>query len=368
MAKKFALGRGLGSLISAGAPATDSSSKKNPPKTKKKKKHVEEPKLVEVSKPAVSKPVKKAIVTKTGLIPVPSKGRAIEIDAPGLREKPKAAAPKPDPVAPEPAPAPKLTEEVPLTAVVPNPHQPRKSFDETALKELADSIRSEGLLQPIVVRKVGDKFELIAGERRWRACQLLKLRTIPVRVVQASETSSAVLSLIENLQREDLNPIEESMGYAALIKDFGLTQEQVAERVGRNRASVANMLRLLQLPSEIRGFLAKGHISTGHAKVLLGLDSQETQIILARQVIEQGWSVRETERQIERAKQSRDTTPGTRPPVSAAEQTAISDLQNRLASSLGTPVSLKHAPRRGKIIIEYFGNDDLQRIIDRMGL
>jgi ParB family chromosome partitioning protein len=258
--------------------------------------------------------------------------------------------------------------EIPIQRIKPNPHQPRRNFDETALRELAESIRSEGLLQPIVVRPSGNDYELIAGERRWRACQSLKLKQIPARIVEASETSSAVLSLIENLQREDLNPVEEALGYASLIREFGMTQEVVAERLGRARASIANSLRLLQLEKEIQGHLSRGLLSTGHAKVLLGVESSETRLFLARQILELGWSVRETERQVERTRAADRKPAAAGRGTPASELTAIRDLERQISSALSTPVALKHAPKKGKLIIEYHGNDDLQRLLGLMGI
>src|SRR3954467_9547578 len=162
--------------------------------------------------------------------------------------------------------------EVGVHLVQPSPYQARREIPPEQLTELAESIRSEGLLQPIVVRKTGEKFQLIAGERRWRAFLLLKIKAIPARIVEASNASSAALGLIENLQREGLNPIEEAHGYASLIRDFDLTQENAAERVGKGRATVANALRLLSLDSEQQGFVSKGLLSVGHAKVLLGIE------------------------------------------------------------------------------------------------
>src|ERR1700712_5734701 len=181
--------------------------------------------------------------------------------------------------------------EIATHLIEPNPYQPRKEFAADALTDLVESIRAEGLLQPIVVRKVGDKFQLIAGERRWRAYQQLKIKTIPARVVEASNASSAALGLIENLQREGLNPIEEAHGYASLIRDFDLTQETAAERVGKGRATVANALRLLSLDVEMQGFVAKNLLSVGHAKVLLGVDDGAQRSLLARRIIEEGLSV-----------------------------------------------------------------------------
>lgn len=259
--------------------------------------------------------------------------------------------------------------ELPIAAIEPSPYQPRRDFAGPHLNELAESIRSEGLLQPIVVRKAGKNYQLIAGERRWRACQQLKLKTIPVRIVEASDASSATLSLIENLQREGLNPIEEAYGYASLLRDFDLTQEQVGERVGKGRATVANALRLLQLESEIQGFLRKGHLSTGHAKVLLGVEEQAQRTMLARRIVEEGSSVRETERLARLVKESggqaASKAGSSRPPKELA---ALKELEDKISKRFKTRVSLKHAPKKGRIVIEYFGNDDLSRILEEMGV
>lgn len=339
MSKKTGLGRGLGSLISGGVgeTAAKKAAAKKPTATKVAKK---------AAKKAVKRPAKKAVrkkpVTKA-VKPAPQKQEETRETAVGLFE-------------------------IPVSRIIPNPHQPRRDFKEESLNELAESIRSEGLLQPVVVRRQDKMFELIAGERRWRACQQLKLKVIPARIVEATETSSAVLSLIENLQREDLNPIEEAMGYASLMRDFDLTQEQVAERVGKSRAAVANSLRLLQLQREVQAYLIKGLISVGHAKVLLGVESAENRLLLARQSIERGWSVREIERQVEQFKNRSDRPSKTRASVPAEEERAIQDLQKQLSTSFSTRVQLKHTPKKGKIIIEYHGNDDLQRIIEQMGL
>jgi ParB family chromosome partitioning protein len=259
-------------------------------------------------------------------------------------------------------------EEIPVAGVDPNPFQPRREFSPEQLTELAESIRSEGLLQPIVVRKTGDRFQLIVGERRWRAFQLIGQRTIPARVIDAGDFSSASMALIENLQRENLNPIEEATGYASLVRDFDLTQEKVAERVGKGRATVANSRRLLQLDAEIQGYLAKELLSAGHAKVMLGLETAEEQLLVARRVIEQGLSVRETERLIQASSKNRGGSSGGGRKVPAAEQAAINDIERRLGSHLNARVSLKHAPKKGRIQIEYQGNDDLQRILEKVGL
>jgi ParB family chromosome partitioning protein len=347
MAKKTGLGRGLGSLISGGVtpqePATKAK-KKTPAKADRKKAAARKKPTGSAGKKP--RPAAKQQQQPGGGTPAPRKTSAAD----------------------EPRETAVGLYEIPISRILPNPHQPRREFIEESLKELAESIRSEGLLQPVVVRKREDRFELIAGERRWRACQMLKLKYIPARILEATETSSAVLSLIENLQREDLNPIEEAMGYASLMKDFDLTQEQVAERVGRNRATVANALRLLQLAREIQGYLIKGLVSVGHAKVLLGMENPDNRLLLARESIERGWSVRELERQLERLKSRTDRKTKSRTAVHADEERAITDLQKQLSTTFSTRVLLKHTPKKGRIIIEYYGNDDLQRIIEQIGL
>ena len=186
--------------------------------------------------------------------------------------------------------------EIAVELIEPSPYQARRDISPEQLDELAASIRSEGLLQPVVVRPHGERFQLIAGERRWRAFQQLKIRAIPARVVEASNASAAALGLIENLQRADLGPLEEAQGYASLIRDFDLTQETAAERVGKGRATVANALRLLSLDAEIQGYVGKGLLSPGHAKALLGLEDPAQRLLLARRIIEEALSVRTAER------------------------------------------------------------------------
>ena len=281
------------------------------------------------------------------------------------------AAPKsatPAPVAPATAPAGEgLTgyREIAVHQVEPNPYQPRKEFSDEALGELVESIRAEGLLQPIVVRAAGDKFQLIAGERRWRAFQQLKLKTIPARVMTSSDASSASLAMIENLQRADLNPLEEAHGYASLIRDFDLTQDAAAQRVGKGRATVANSLRLLNLDAELQGYVGKGLLSVGHAKVLLGIENAAERIVLARRALEQGLSVRALE-ELTRHKAGRGAGKQRRMPGATAA--ALTDIEKRLTTHLGARTTLKHAPKRGRIIIEYQGNEDLSRVLEKMGV
>jgi len=258
-------------------------------------------------------------------------------------------------------------QEIAVHLIEPSPYQARREISADQLSELAESIRSEGLLQPVVVRKHGDKFQLVAGERRWRAFQMLKIKTIPARLVEASNASSAAIGLIENLQREGLNPIEEAYGYASLIRDFDLKQDQVAERVGKARATVANSLRLLSLDAEIQGYLAKNLLSVGHAKVLLGIDDTAQRAVLARRTIEEGMSVRATEKLVQAKKTTAPHT-GAGRAAPAEESAAVAGIRQRLTSHLGARVSITHTPKRGKIVIEYRGNEDLQRILEKLGV
>lgn len=308
-------------------------------------------------------------IISSGVVPKPRS----ENPPPAGTAAPAAEMPAPTAAEVTPAPQPAAVgglgyQEIPVALVEPSPYQPRRDFHPDQIQELAESIRAEGLLQPIVVRAADGKYQLVAGERRWRAFQHLKLKTIPARIVQAGNASAATMTLIENLQREGLNPIEEAHGYASLIRDFDLTQEQVAERVGKGRATVANALRLLALDPEIQGFLGSGLLSTGHAKALLGVENPAEQLVLARRVIEQGLSVRATEDLVNGVKKSR----GSRGPhgrrVSPGEAAAISDIEKRLTSHLNTRVQLRHTPRKGHIVIEYQGNEDLQRILEKLGV
>lgn len=287
------------------------------------------------------------------------------------------AAPAPEQTTPAkseaPAPAPATTGapgylEVAVTAIEPSPYQARREFLPEQLSELVESIRSEGLLQPIVVRKTGDKYQLIAGERRWRAFKELKLKVIPARVVQASDSSSAALGLIENLQREGLNPIEEAHGYASLIRDFDLTQEAAADRVGRSRASVANSLRLLSLDAETQGYLGKGLLSVGHAKVLLGVTDAAQRALLARRVIEENLSVRATEKLVQEVGKGAGSKPSRAKTTSPRDSGAVAEIEKKLTSHLGARVAVMHTPKKGRIVIEYHGNDDLQRVLEKLGV
>jgi ParB family chromosome partitioning protein len=272
--------------------------------------------------------------------------------------------------APAPTSAPGY-QEVPVHLIEPSPYQARREIPPEQLNELAESIRSEGLLQPVVVRKTGDKFQLIAGERRWRAFQQLKIKAIPARIVEASNASSAALGLIENLQREGLNPIEEAHGYASLIRDFDLTQENASERVGKGRASVANALRLLSLDGEIQGFIAKNLLSVGHAKVLLGVEDPAQRTVLARRIIEEGLSVRATEKLVLSAKAAGAGAGAGKTAarsISPKDAATVAGIEKKLTSHLGARVAVLHSAKKGRIVIEYRGNEDLQRLLEKLGV
>lgn len=258
--------------------------------------------------------------------------------------------------------------ELPVKDIVPNPHQPRRDIDPRLIEELAKSIRSEGLLQPIVVRRKGTRYELIAGERRLHAFKHLGRKKIPARIIEAGDASSASLALIENLQRENLNPIDEALGYASLIRDFDLTQEAAAERVGKGRATVANAMRLLALNAEVQGYLSRRLLSTGHAKVLLSLENEEHRRLLARRIIESSMSVRQAEREVARLKKKPGSPGKSGSTSSTAEETALRDLEKRISGHLNASVSLKHGAKKGRLTIEYLGNDDLERILEKLGL
>jgi ParB family chromosome partitioning protein len=272
---------------------------------------------------------------------------------------------------PAPRPDPELGErinQVDLANITPSPLQPRKEFAPDALQELVDSIRQHGIIQPLIVRYVDGRHELIAGERRWRAAQEVGLTQVPVIVRTASNLEVLELSLIENLQRTDLNPIEEAQGYARLAGEFGLRQEDIALKVGRSRAAVANSMRLLDLHPQVQVWLTQDLLSVGHAKVLLALKALEEQLFVAEAVLRRSATVRGTERLVARQLGIGRVRRRQRPGGASATSAAIEDLQNRLQQHLGTHVTLHHGEKRGRIEIEYYGDEDLQRIVAALGL
>jgi len=257
---------------------------------------------------------------------------------------------------------------VALERIRPSPFQPRKDFSKEALQELADSIKAQGVIQPLIVRERNGQFELIAGERRWRAAQLLGLKEVPAIVRQADDRTVLELALIENLQRENLNPLEEALGYQQLIDHFELRQEDVANKVGKSRAVVANSLRLLNLDVEVQNYLRNGQLSVGHAKVILALVGSAEQKLAADRVIRDGLNVRDTEVLVTRLQQP--ATPVTRNGASKAPPSAshVTDLENRLRERFGTKVQLRYRQGKGSLEIRFFSDDDLDRILQIVGV
>jgi ParB family chromosome partitioning protein len=264
----------------------------------------------------------------------------------------------------------KRIRDVPHDHVVPSPLQPRVQFVESPLDDLVESIRQHGIIQPLIVRPVNGKLELIAGERRWRASGKLGLPTVPVIEREASDRDVLEMALIENLQREDLNPMEEAAGYVRLAREFSMKQDEIAARVGKARASVANAMRLLDLHPDVQLLVAQGRLTVGHAKAILSIKNPESQLLASDQVIRRQLTVRATE------KLAQTLLDG--PPATAADSKKANDsrevdvhvrvLTNRLREHLATHVAIHHSSKKGRIEIEYYGDDDLQRLLELIGL
>jgi ParB family chromosome partitioning protein len=255
--------------------------------------------------------------------------------------------------------------QVPVDAIIPNPLQPRQKQDPDALQELADSIREHGLIQPLIVTEAtsdqqvgGAQFQLIAGERRWAAAQQAGLATVPVIVKEATPQQMLEMALVENIQRADLNPLEEATAYRQLIDEFGLTQEEVADRVGKSRVTVTNIVRLLRLPDEVKAALLDGQITEGHARALLAVDEAETMIRLLKVVIGRGLNVRQAEELVRR--QAAEIEP--QPQASRSPDTAA--LEDHFQEALGTKVRLFRSKRGGRLVIHFYSEEELQAIYD----
>lgn len=241
--------------------------------------------------------------------------------------------------------------------IVINPQQPRTHFSETALNDLAESIKQHGIIQPLIVTKKGDKYELIAGERRWRSAKLIGLKEVPVIVREEQEQKKLELALIENLQRENLNPLETARAYKRLIDEFNITQEEAAKKVGKARSSVANALRLLTLPIAVQEALASGKISEAHAKYLLGLENEAKQLNMLKKILRQNLTVAETDKEIKRLTGSKETK----------EKDYFDRAQeNELGEFLGTKVELKRQGRGGKIVIDFYSEEELIAILKKI--
>jgi len=246
-----------------------------------------------------------------------------------------------------------------ISDIEPNPNQPRRSFDDESLAELADSIRQHGLIQPLAVRRQsGGLYQIVAGERRWRAARLAGLSELPVVVVDADDARAAQLALVENLQREDLNPVDEAMGYRYLIESYGLSQEEAADIVGKSRPAVTNSLRLLSLSGDVLALVEKGALSAGHARALVSLKDEAMQLDLANKIISSGLSVRSTEQMIKRIL----SAPKPETPRSPAEVNYLEVLQTDLSKSMGRRVRIVDGRRKGRIELEYYGKEDLNKL------
>ena len=265
----------------------------------------------------------------------------------------------------DPAPSGGLLE-VPVDSIEPNPRQPRHNFDDETIGELATSIANLGVLQPLVVRERGGRYELVAGERRLRAAQRAGYSQVPVVVVETDDRGSLERALVENIHREDLNPIEEAAAFRQLIDEGGLTQEALGERLGKSRVTITNTLRLLDLPVTVQRLITEGRLSAGHGKALLGLQGNPFMERLARRAAEEEWSTRETEDQVRRYQTMSGAAP---PPAGRAARilpAAATETQRRLADHLQTKVRVEMGKRKGKIVVEFVSLDDLERVVGVM--
>ena len=250
-----------------------------------------------------------------------------------------------------------------IEEIIPNPSQPRKHFNESKLQELAESIREKGILEPLIVRRTDQGYELIVGERRWRAAQRAGLKEVPVMVKDVEGREALEISLIENLQRENLNPIEEAEAFKHLIEEFHISQEDLSQRIGKDRTTITNTLRLLKLPSEVRNQLLENRITPGHARAILSLENREKQKELCALIIKKGLSVREAESLAKRwSAKLQKTTPSLKKKGDLENQ--LQSLQDVLRKGLGTKVYILQKGNRGKIEIEYYSHEDLERIVE----
>ncbi|MBP3361748.1 MAG: ParB/RepB/Spo0J family partition protein [Clostridia bacterium] len=253
-----------------------------------------------------------------------------------------------------------------LTEIEPNKNQPRKDFDKEKINSLSISIKEHGLIQPIVVTKNSrGRYTIVAGERRWRAAKQAGLKEVPVVINDYSDEEAAQIALIENLQRENLNPIEEARGYKALLEDYNMTQEEVSARIGKSRSAVANSIRLLSLEKSITEKLASGELTGGHARAILSLSDSGQRLSLADKIIENGLNVRQAEHAARQMQKEKKPMPEKRKSFYDIESDALSE---RLSSKLGTKVSLRHGAKKSKIEIEYYSDSDLERIIEMLGV
>lgn len=252
--------------------------------------------------------------------------------------------------------------ELKVNQIEPNREQPRKNFDEDALQELADSIKKHGIIQPLVVQKKGEYYEIIAGERRWRAAKIAGLKHIPVVIKDYSEQEMVEIALIENIQRQDLNPIEEAMAFKQLMQEYDLKQDELAERVSKSRTAVTNSMRLLKLPQKIMEMVINNELSSGHARTLLSIEDEDLQIKVAELVILKQMSVRETENYVKKLQNNKNKSKDTK---NTDNDFVYRDIENKIKEIVGTKVKVNHKNNgKGKIEIEFYSDDELERIYD----
>jgi len=248
-----------------------------------------------------------------------------------------------------------------INDIKPNANQPRKEFNEEKIEELARSIEIHGVIQPIMVRPFGKGYEIVAGERRWRAARRAGLKKIPAIIRELDEQQNMLIAIIENMQREDLNPIEEAMALEEMIKTYGLTQEEVSKSVGKSRPYITNSLRLLKLPEEVRDMVSAGQLSGGHARAIAGLGSEEDKITAAKKAVELGWSVREIENFTGKTNKKKDPK---KKAQARKKRDDVLAVEAQMKDALGTKVKIQYGPRKGKIEIEYYSKDELDRLVE----
>lgn len=267
--------------------------------------------------------------------------------------------------------APPSLQQIPVVNIIPYPGQPRHIFDETRLDELASSIKVHGVLQPLLVRKKDDKYELIAGERRWRAAQRAGLSTLPCILSEVAPEDVFTLALVENLQRADLNPIEEAQAYLRL-QELGHSQSDIAQAVGKDRTTISNSLRLLKLPQDVQRMVVEGQLTMGHARALLSLEETESIMQMAQRVVDEGWSVRQTERAVADTKRPpeepapAEAAPEAAPEPAPAENPALREVRSRLQTAFGTKVDVKHKNGRGTVVVHFNNFEELDALMQRV--
>lgn len=253
--------------------------------------------------------------------------------------------------------------EIDINSIYPNENQPRKNFDEERINELAQSIKEHGVIQPLIVAKDGEFYKIIAGERRWRAAKVAGLKKVPIIVKDLTDTEVMEISLIENLQREDLNPVEEAKAYKALMDEYKLTQEDISKKIGKARSSITNSIRILNLDEKVLSYIVDGTLSEGHGKALLSIEDKNMQYEIAKKIIDGGLNVRQTEQLVKTILKGKN-----KKVKDKKKDIYIQEIESKLENTFGTKVTINKGRKKGKIEIEYYSDDDFQRIIDKLSI